>query len=52
MLFSAIANAVGAPLGGMLLDLDGLLGSTRVGPPNRARKRRYVGPALVGASAR
>jgi len=26
MLFSAIANAVGAPLGGMLLDLDGLLG--------------------------
>jgi hypothetical protein len=42
MLFSAIANAVGAPLGGMLLDLDGLLGSTRVGPPNRARKRRSL----------
>ncbi|TRL36986.1 MFS transporter [Rhizobium straminoryzae] len=26
MIFSAFANAVGAPLGGMLLDLDGLLG--------------------------
>lgn len=26
MIFSAIANAVGAPLGGMLLDLDGLYG--------------------------
>jgi len=26
MLFSAIANAVGAPIGGVLLDLDGLLG--------------------------
>src|ERR1700738_3075070 len=26
MMFSAIANAVGAPIGGMLLDLDGLLG--------------------------
>jgi len=26
MLFSAIANAIGAPIGGMLLDLDGLLG--------------------------
>ncbi len=26
MIFSAIANAVGAPLGGMLLDLDGVLG--------------------------
>ncbi|WP_117194905.1 MFS transporter [Rhizobium terrae] len=26
MIFSALANAVGAPLGGMLLDLDGLLG--------------------------
>jgi MFS family permease len=26
MLFSAIANAVGAPIGGALLDLDGLLG--------------------------
>src|ERR687884_921275 len=26
MLFSAIANAVGAPVGGALLDLDGLLG--------------------------
>ena len=26
MLFSAIANAVGAPIGGTLLDLDGLLG--------------------------
>jgi sugar phosphate permease len=26
MLFSAIANAIGAPVGGMLLDLDGLLG--------------------------
>ena len=26
MLFSAIANAIGAPLGGMLLDLDGKLG--------------------------
>src|SRR6476469_6450453 len=26
MLFSALANAVGAPIGGMLLDLDGLLG--------------------------
>ncbi|MGV2100130.1 MFS transporter [Rhizobium sp. 21-4511-3d] len=26
MIFSALANAVGAPLGGMLLDLDGLYG--------------------------
>ena len=26
MIFSAVANAVGAPLGGVLLDLDGLLG--------------------------
>jgi sugar phosphate permease len=26
MLFSAIANAVGAPIAGVLLDLDGLLG--------------------------
>jgi len=26
MIFSALANAVGAPVGGMLLDLDGLLG--------------------------
>jgi len=26
MIFSALANAVGAPLGGMLLDLDGTLG--------------------------
>src|SRR3954463_8404737 len=26
MLFSAIANAIGAPIGGMLLDLNGLLG--------------------------
>src|SRR6476659_538109 len=26
MLFSAIANAIGAPIGGMLLDLDGVLG--------------------------
>src|SRR3954466_3444310 len=26
MLFSAIANGVGAPIGGVLLDLDGLLG--------------------------
>lgn len=26
MIFSAFANAIGAPLGGMLLDLDGLLG--------------------------
>lgn len=26
MIFSALANAVGAPLGGMLLDLDGALG--------------------------
>jgi len=26
MIFSALANAVGAPIGGMLLDLDGLLG--------------------------
>ena len=26
MLFSAVANAVGAPIGGMLLDLDGALG--------------------------
>ena len=26
MLFSAIANAIGAPIGGMLLDLDGTLG--------------------------
>lgn len=26
MIFSALANAVGAPLGGMLLDLDGFLG--------------------------
>ncbi|NWJ23259.1 MFS transporter [Rhizobium sp. RM] len=26
MIFSALANAIGAPLGGMLLDLDGLLG--------------------------
>jgi sugar phosphate permease len=26
MLFSAVANAVGAPIGGALLDLDGLLG--------------------------
>jgi sugar phosphate permease len=26
MLFSAVANAIGAPIGGMLLDLDGLLG--------------------------
>jgi sugar phosphate permease len=26
MLFSAIANAIGAPVGGMLLDLDGLMG--------------------------
>ncbi|MFL6970674.1 MAG: MFS transporter, partial [Xanthobacteraceae bacterium] len=26
MLFSAIANAIGAPIGGMLLDLDGHLG--------------------------
>ena len=26
MIFSAVANAVGAPLGGMLLDLDGLWG--------------------------
>ncbi len=26
MIFSAVANAVGAPLGGMLLDLDGALG--------------------------
>jgi hypothetical protein len=25
MIFSAFANAIGAPLGGMLLDLDGLL---------------------------
>ncbi len=26
MIFSALANAIGAPLGGMLLDLDGFLG--------------------------
>lgn len=26
MLYSAIANAIGAPIGGMLLDLDGVLG--------------------------
>lgn len=26
MIFSALANAIGAPLGGMLLDLDGMLG--------------------------
>jgi len=26
MVFSAVANAIGAPIGGMLLDLDGLLG--------------------------
>ena len=26
MIFSAIANAIGAPLGGILLDLDGMLG--------------------------
>jgi sugar phosphate permease len=26
MIFSAIANAIGAPLGGVLLDLDGMLG--------------------------
>ncbi|NTJ43332.1 MFS transporter [Agrobacterium larrymoorei] len=26
MIFSALANAIGAPLGGMLLDLDGLFG--------------------------
>jgi MFS family permease len=26
MIFSAIANAIGAPIGGVLLDLDGLLG--------------------------
>ncbi|KAA3510501.1 MFS transporter [Agrobacterium rosae] len=26
MIFSALANAIGAPLGGMLLDLDGLMG--------------------------
>ncbi len=26
MIFSALANAIGAPIGGMLLDLDGLLG--------------------------
>jgi MFS family permease len=26
MIFSALANAIGAPMGGMLLDLDGLLG--------------------------
>ena len=26
MLFSAVANAIGAPIGGMLLDLDGTLG--------------------------
>src|ERR671929_2100863 len=28
-LFSAIANAIGAPIGGMLLDLDGVLGLRR-----------------------
>jgi MFS family permease len=26
MIFSALANAIGAPIGGMLLDLDGLMG--------------------------